>query len=188
MFYSAWSLQVTTTTASPSGAPLWVTVVQALVAVAVVVVIGTLATRIIRDVVLRAGGSKSAATSLTQWMGVITLLAAVAVLSSVAGISSYLTALTVSGIAGLVVSLALQSTISNVISGVLLQHDGVIRIGDDIQYGIGGVRGDVVRLSLRTTWLKTKEGVIVVLSNSNIAGGPILNYTSLSRVARRLEG
>lgn len=181
-------LQVTTSTAAASaGVPLWVTVVQVAVGVAVVAVLGTLATRVVRRVILRAGGSKSAATSLTQWMGVITLLAAVAVLSTVAGLSSYLTALTVSGIAGLAVSLALQNTISNVISGVLLQHDGVIRLGDDVQYGMGGVRGEVVKLSLRTTWLKTKDGVVIALGNSSIAAGPILNYTSLPRLEKKFE-
>ena len=115
------------------------------------------------------------------------ILAAVGVLTTISGLSSYLTALTVSGIAGLAISFALQNTISNVIAGVLMQHDGVVRLGDDVQYGQGGVRGEVVRLSLRTTWLKTKDGVVVVLSNSNLASGPILNYTSLARLERKLE-
>lgn len=165
------------------------TVTEAVVGVGAVALAGALITRLVRDVVLRAGGpkSRSVARSVTQWMGVITLLAAVAVLSSVAGLSSYLTALTVSGIAGLAVSLALQNTISNVIAGVLLQHDGVLRLGDDIQYGQGGVRGEVVKLSLRTTWLRTRDGVVVVLSNGSISSGPILNYTSLPRVEAKLN-
>jgi small conductance mechanosensitive channel len=180
------ALNSTTTASGSAVIPLWVTIAQALVAVGVVVVIGTAATRLVRGVVLRAGGSKSVSTTATQWIGVITVLAAVGVLSTIAGLSSYLTALTVSGIAGLAVSLALQNTISNVIAGVLMQHDGIIRLGDDVQYQQGGVRGEVVKLSLRSTWLKTKDGVLVVLSNSNIASGPILNYTSLSRLDKRL--
>ena len=180
-------LQVSTPPAAP---PLWMIAAEAVLGVGLVGLVGTVITKLVRDVVLRAGGSrsKSAARAVTQWMGVITLLAAVAVLSTVAGLSSYLTALTVSGIAGLAISLALQSTISNVIAGVLLQHDGVIRLGDDIQYGQGGVRGEVVRLSLRTTWLRTKDGVVVALSNGSISSGPILNYTSLARLEKKLEG
>lgn len=165
----------------------WYSVAEAAVAVALIVVIGTLLTRVVHSAVLRAGASRSVATSVTQWMGVLMILAAVAALTTISGLSSYLTALTISGIAGLAVSFALQSTISNVIAGVLMQHDGVLRVGDDIQYGNGGVRGEVVKLSLRTTWLKTEEGVVVVLGNSSMSAGPILNYSSLARLENRLD-
>ena len=67
-----------------------------------------------------------------------------------------------------------------------MQHGGVIRVGDDVQYGQGGVRG-VVRLYLRTGWLKTKDRVMVVLSSSNIASGRMLNYTSLAMLEKKLE-
>lgn len=178
-------LQATASTSQQTGS-IWTTLVEAAVAVATVVLLGTLLTRLVHRIVRRAGGSRSVTTSVTEWMGVITILAAVAVLSTVAGLSSYLTALTVSGIAGLAISLALQSTISNVIAGVLLQHDGVIRVGDDVQYGMGGVRGEVVKLSLRNTWLKTKDGVVVVLNNGSLSSGPVLNYTSMARVEAKL--
>lgn len=176
----------TTATTTEKAAPFWLTVVEVAVALGVIAVVGTVLTRLVQGAVLRAGGSKSAAASVAQWMEVIMILAAVGTLTTIAGLSSYLTALTVSGIAGLAISLALQSTISNVIAGVLIQHDGVVRLGDEIQYGQGGVRGEVVRLSLRTTWLKTKDGVVVVLGNSSVASGPVLNYTSLARLESKL--
>lgn len=167
--------------------PLWLTAVELLAVLGIIALVGALLTRLVRDVVLKAGASKSAADSITQWMGVLMLLAAVGAVTTVAGLSSYLTALTLSGIAGLAVSLALQNTISNVIAGVLMQHDGIVKVGDDVQFGSGGVRGKVVRLSLRTTWLETKDGVVVVIGNSNLAAGPVLNYTSLSRLEKKLE-
>lgn len=175
-----------TTAASQSVAPLWLTVVEVLLTVAAIGAFGTLLTRLVREVVRRAGAPKSMVTSITQWLGVLTLLAAAGAVTTVAGLSSYLTALTVSGIAGLAISLALQNTITNVISGVLMQHDGIIRLGDDIQFGQGGVRGEVVKLSLRSTWLKTSDGVIIVIGNSNLGSGPILNYTSLVRLKKKL--
>lgn len=168
-------------------APFWLTAVELLAVLGIIALVGALLTRLVRDVVLKAGASKSAADSITQWMGVLMLLAAVGAVTTVAGLSSYLTALTLSGIAGLAVSLALQNTISNVIAGVLMQHDGIVKVGDDVQFGSGGVRGKVVRLSLRTTWLETKDGVVVVIGNSNLAAGPVLNYTSLSRLEKKLE-
>ena len=175
------------TSTGGSGAPLWMTVVELAVALAGIAVVGSVLTRLVRGAAVRAGASRSVVTSITQWMGVLMLLAAAGAVSTVAGLSSYLTALTLSGIAGLAVSLALQNTISNVISGVLLQHDGVVRVGDDIQYGQGGVRGEVVKLSLRTTWLRTKDGVIVVVGNSNLASGPVLNITAGARLAEKLN-
>ena len=182
-------LQVAATTSGTSsggGVPIWTSVAELAITLGAIAVLGSLVTRLVRSVVLRAGASRSVATSVTEWMGVLMLLAAAASITTVAGLSSYLTALTLSGIAGLAISLALQNTISNVIAGVLMQHDGIIRLGDDVQYSSGGVRGEVVKLSLRSTWLKTKDGVVVVIGNSNLSGGPILNYSSLGRVQKKL--
>lgn len=104
------------------------------------------------------------------------------------GVSSEITTLTISGIAGLAISLALQNTISNVISGVLLLNDGIIRLGDDIQYGgPGGVRGEVVKLSLRSTRVRTPGGVITIIGNSNLSAGPILNYSASARLGKKLQ-
>ena len=180
------TLQTNSTGVVPGGGSVWTSLLELAIVLGAIAVLGSLATRFVRSIVRRAGASKSVVTSVTQWMGVLMILAGAASVTTVAGLSSYLTALTLSGIAGLAVSLALQNTISNVISGVLMQHDGVIHLGDDVQYGSGGVRGEVVKLSLRSTWLKTKDGVVVVIGNSNLSGGPILNYSSLERVRKKL--
>lgn len=60
------------------------------------------------------------------------ILAGVAVVAGVTGISSQFTTLTLSGIGGLAATLALQNTLSNIIAGVLMLQDGVLRLGDDI--------------------------------------------------------
>ena len=179
-------LQTTTSPPAAASPSVWTTAVQVVVVLGIIAVAGGLLTRGVRGAVLRAGASKSTASSVSQWMGVLMFLAAVGALTNIEGLSSYLTALTISGIAGLAVSFALQNTISNVIAGVLMHHDGVLRLGDDVQYGQGGVRGEVVKLSLRTTWLKTSDGVVVVLSNSVIGSGPVLNYSSLPRFEKNL--
>lgn len=49
------------------------------------------------------------------------------------------------------------------------------------------VRGEVVKLSLRTTWVKTADGVISVIGNSNLAAGPILNRTAKARLEKKLQ-
>jgi small conductance mechanosensitive channel len=180
------STSITTTLAQ--GKPLWLTAAEAIALIIGVAVVGTLLASLIRSVALRAGASKAVANSIRSWMGVLMIIGAIAGVAYLTGISSTITTLTISGIAGLAISLALQNTISNVISGVLLLSDGIIRLGDDIQYGgPGGVRGEVVKLSLRTTWIRTPEGVITVIGNTNLSAGPILNHTAKARLGKKLE-
>jgi small-conductance mechanosensitive channel len=178
----------TTTAAVGSGYSLLFNAVEVAGALAVIGVAGTLISRLVGTIAIRAGASKAVSTSVRQWIGVLTIIGAVAAVAYLTGISSLITTLTISGIAGLAVSLALQNTISNVIAGVLLLNDGIIRLGDDIQYGgPGGVRGEVVKLSLRTTWMRTPAGVITVIGNSNLSAGPILNYSAKARLEKKLE-
>lgn len=191
-----WLLQVVTNsttsiTAIPPvapGKPLWLTVVEIVVLVVSIAVVGTLFSRLIAAILQRAGASKAIANSVRQWLSVFMVVGGIAGIAYLTGLSSEFTTLTISGLAGLTVSLALQNTISNIISGIFLINDGIIRLGDDIQYGgPGGVRGEVVKLSLRTTWIVTKEGVITVIGNSNLSAGPILNYSAKARLGKKLQ-
>lgn len=177
----------TSTTVTAAGKPILLTVVEVAGVIAVVAVVGTLLSNVVRTIALHAGASKPVANSIRQWMGVLMIVSVVAGVAYFTGVSSEITTLTISGIAGLAISLALQNTISNVIAGVLLLNDGIIRLGDDIQYGgPGGVRGEVVKLSLRTTWIRTPEGVITVIGNSNLSAGPILNFSAKARLGKKL--
>lgn len=192
MNFAAAALQaaVATTTAALGGAPkpLWEVAVEIAVFVGGVALAGTLFTRLMAKLATRAGASKAVVNSIRQWLGVLIVVGAMAGVAYLTGLSSDITTLTISGIAGLAVSLALQTTLSNVIAGVLLFNDGIIRLGDDIQYGgPGGVRGQVVKLSMRTTWLKTPEGVMTVFGNSTLSAGPIMNYSAKARLERKLD-
>jgi small-conductance mechanosensitive channel len=179
---------VTTTVSAPHPRPLWLVAAEILGTTAGAFVIGTLLARVVTTISLRAGASKGVANSVRQWIWVLMIMGEVAIVAYVTGISSEITTLTLSGIAGLAASLALQTTLSNVISGVLLLNDGVIRIGDEIQYGgPGGVRGEVVKISMRTTWIRTTEGVITIIGNSNLAAGPIMNYSAGKRLGKKLQ-
>ncbi len=151
-------------------------------------ILGIFLSRLITTISLKAGASKAVANSVRQWIWVLIIVGVVAAIAYLTGLSSDITTLTISGIGGLAISLALQNTLSNVISGVLLLNDGIIRLGDDIQYGgPGGVRGEVVKLSLRTTWIRTPNGVITIIGNSNLSAGPILNYSAKARLEKKLQ-
>jgi small-conductance mechanosensitive channel len=178
----------TTTAAATVSRPLWVVAGEIVGVVAGAAIVGSFLSRLVSTISIRAGASKAVTNSVRQWIWVLTIVGVVAAVAYLTGISSEITTLTISGIAGLTISLALQNTISNVISGVLLLNDGVIRLGDDIQYGgPGGVRGEVVKLSLRSTWIRTPTGVITVIGNSNLSAGPILNYSATERLEKKLQ-
>jgi len=183
------STNSTTTAGSAVGSePVFVVVDELVVSLGLILAVGTVLTRLVHGIVRRAGASRQVVSSVTEIMGVLMLLAGVGVVSTLSGVSSYFTALTISGIAGLAVSLALQTTLSNIISGILMLHDGVLHVGDDLQYGgPGGIRGEVVRVSLRTTWLRTADGTITVIGNSNLAAGPIINRSATKRLEKKLE-
>jgi len=176
-----------TTTGTSGGESLVTTLAELAVSVGIIIIVGTLLTRFIIRIARRAGASRQTDSSVRDLMGVIVLLAVLGVVSTVSGLSSYFTALTISGVAGLAASLALQATLSNIISGILMLRDGTVHVGDDIQYGgPGGLRGEVIRLSLRTTWLRTSDGHIAVIGNSNLSAGPILNHSATARLEKKL--
>lgn len=138
---------------------------------------------VIRRMARRAGADPT----VTRDIGATLRIGAAAlVLSDVlsfAGFSSLFTGLTVSAIAAVVVSLALQNTLSNVISGLLLFSDGVLRLGDTIEYS--GAKGKVVRIGLRNTWVRTEPGHLTVIGNSQLSQGPLINHTATERLSKK---
>jgi len=151
--------------------------------VAIVVVTGVLTeslSRTISSLARRSGAKQSTIRGIRYFTRITWLLISAIGVLYYTGLSSVFTTLTVSGIAGVAVSLALQSTLSNMISGILLLQDKAIRLDDDVFFG--GVRGRVVRIALRNTWIRTQEGNLVLVSNSSLASGPLVNFTATARL------
>jgi len=85
------------------------------------------------------------------------------------------------GAAGLVVGLALQSTLSNFASGMLILIYRPFDVGDIIN--IDGVTGTVDSMTLLSTSIKTFDNQHLVVPNNNIWGTTIVNVTG-SRTRR----
>jgi small-conductance mechanosensitive channel len=135
----------------------------------------------------RAAKAAGASPTVIRDVGVaLRVIAGLVILSGVlrlTGLTSDFTTLAISGVGALAVSLALQTTLSNIISGILLLNDGVIHLNDTVEYG--SVKGRVVRLALRNTWIKMDSGTIAVVSNSQLSNGPLINHTATARLSRR---
>jgi len=78
--------------------------------------------------------------------------------------------------AGLAVGLALQGTLSNFSSGVMLLLFRPFRIDDFVE--VAGVKGSVVEIGIFTTVLKTPDNVKIIVPNSAIYGATITNYAA----------
>jgi small conductance mechanosensitive channel len=135
--------------------------------------------------VRRAGAHAGLARSIREGFTLIWITLTGVGILSVTGIASQFSFLTISGIVGLAVSLALQNTLSNIISGVLLLSDGVLRLDDSVEYS--GVKGVIVKIGLRATWVKTDKGDIAVISNNYLVNGPLVNHTATKRLERKLH-
>ncbi len=128
----------------------------------------------------RAGASSGLVKSIRDGVRIAWVVVAVAAVLIVTGIASEFQALTVTGLAGLTISLALQTTLSNIIAGVLLFSDKTLRLHDVIQYS--GIKGTVVRVGLRSTLIRTEEGNIAIVGNSTLLSGPFVNFSAEERL------
>ena len=104
-------------------------------------------------------------------------------LLQILNLTSIFSSLTLTGIIGLAITLALSSTISNFFAGLWLIQDNTLRTGDTIR--LGEITGVVIKLSFRNTWLRTTEGKIAVVSNSALYNGPFINFTATERLAKK---
>lgn len=138
----------------------------------------------VRAAAKRAGVNPGQIRVVTEALTFVVIILAVVAIVHLSGLTSEFTTLTISGIIAIALSLAVQTTLSNVISGILLLLDNTLRINDMIEYG--GIKGEVVKIGLRNSWVKTAGGSLVVISNSQIANGPLTNYTAGERLLRKL--
>jgi small conductance mechanosensitive channel len=79
------------------------------------------------------------------------------------------------GAAGLAVGLALQGSLANFASGVLMLIFKPFKVGDFIE--AGGSKGVVKEIQIFNTILNTPDNIRVIIPNAQITGGNIKNYT-----------
>jgi small conductance mechanosensitive channel len=80
------------------------------------------------------------------------------------------------GAAGLAVGLALQGSLANFASGVLIVLFRPYKVGDFIEGA--GIAGSVEEVQILTTVLKTGDNKRVIVPNSQIMGATITNYSA----------
>ena len=85
----------------------------------------------------------------------------------------------ISVLVGLMISLGSSSIIGNLIAGYSLIYRRTFKIGDKVQ--IDNHFGTVVDMKMFVTRLRSLKNEEIVIPNSNIVGGTVINYSSLSK-------
>jgi small-conductance mechanosensitive channel/CRP-like cAMP-binding protein len=88
-------------------------------------------------------------------------------------------ALAALGVTSLVVSFALQDTLSGLASGVLLLSDRPFKPGDWIS--AGDVEGEVVDINWRTSRIRDRNDDLIVVPNSQLANASVVNHSEKPR-------
>lgn len=89
------------------------------------------------------------------------------------------TILASAGVVGLAIGLALQGTLSNTFSGLMLSFQPKIRLGDFIE--TIGIQGYVTEISLRNVAIRQTNNEYVVIPNSTFIDSPFTNYSLTDR-------
>jgi potassium efflux system protein len=88
------------------------------------------------------------------------------------------------GAVGVGVGFGLQNVVNNFASGLILMVERPINVGDQID--VGGVIGEVKRIGVRSSTIRTFQGAEVIVPNADLAQKQVTNWT-LSDRARRYE-
>ena len=78
----------------------------------------------------------------------------------------------------------LQNIINNFVSGIILLFERPVKVGDVIQ--IGDATGEVRRIGIRASIVRTRDGSDVILPNGNLISNQVVNWTYADR-ARAVE-
>jgi small conductance mechanosensitive channel len=137
--------------------------------------------RLARAILTRSTGIATATSHLLRkfiidWSG-----RAIVFLGFLAGLSALevnlAPVLAIIGAAGFVVAFALQGTLSNLASGLLIMINKPFDIGDEIEVG-GDIKGRVEAVSIFSTYVVTPENTHKIVPNNTIWSGVIVNHTT----------
>ena len=152
----------------------------------VILILGRLLTTFLTNLVERLMQKSGAERTLTGFVRNLTRISLliIVVIAALGALGVETTALiAVIGAAGLAVGFALQSSLSNIASGIMLVVFRPFKVGNHIQ--AGGTSGIVEEIHIFSTILRTFDNRKVIVPNSRITGDTITNYSA--KETRRID-
>lgn len=155
------------------------------VAIAIIVlVISYLLARFLSKVLLnilrQRMQNQSVRRILAKTLKIIILLAGFFIALGILDLDKALTSILAgAGVVALAIGLALQSTLSNTFSGVMLSFLPRLQIGDYVETAEHA--GYIHEISMRNLVLKRPDGQFVIMPNSKFIEEPFINYSLMDR-------
>ncbi|MBA6290023.1 mechanosensitive ion channel [Colwellia sp. MB3u-4] len=159
--------------------------IKLIVAVAIIIV-GKFIAKMVRQGVIKVMRHKGMDEAIISFIssllyGMLFFIVIVAAISHLGFNTTSLVAIV--GAAGLAIGLALQGSLSNFASGVLLIVFKPFKSGDFIE--VAGVAGMVEQILIFSTQLRTGDNKTVIIPNGAITSGTITNYST--KATRRID-
>jgi small-conductance mechanosensitive channel len=149
--------------------------------------VGVIIARIVRMTVLRFFGkhlppATEAMVKRAVYWGIIGLAA----LSAISNMGVDFTGILLAGgIFGIIIGFATQSLVANLISGIFLQIERPVKVGDPVEVVDMNVAGIVVETTAFSTRLRRFDGVYIRIPNEKFFSSQLRNFAG--HVARRTE-
>jgi small conductance mechanosensitive channel len=144
-----------------------------------VLIVGRFACGVARKAVRRGMEGRGVDASLVPFISnLVYFILLAAVVIAVLGLFGIETTslVAVLGTAGLAIGLALQGTLANFSSGVMLLLFRPFRVGDYVE--VAGAAGTVGEIGVFSTTLNTPDNVRIIVPNSGIFGATIKNFSA----------
>jgi len=136
---------------------------------------------LLQEVLPRYGAEIGVQLSITRLVHYAVLVIGFLILLRILGLE--LTKLAILGGAlGVGIGFGLQAIVNNFASGLILLFERPLKVGDMIE--VGEEMGEVKRLGLRATVVRTFDNAEIVIPNSDLITGPVTNWTLANRSAR----
>jgi len=129
----------------------------------------------------RRGASPLRVRTVRIVITIIWIAIVIAGTAATLGSFSFLSALTISAVAGIAITLALQTSLQNILAGFILVERRFLHLGDLVQFA--GVKGTVVDIGLVEVVIRTESGALAIISTSNLLAGPLINFTAATRLS-----
>lgn len=106
----------------------------------------------------------------------IWLIAIIAVLNLWGVTGAFAAFLTGGAVMGFAIGFAAKDLLANVLSGLFVFIDKPFEVGDSVEIG-SGIKGTIEKMGLRTTTIRSFDGLYMVMPNQKLARERITNYS-----------
>ncbi|MEN8160181.1 MAG: mechanosensitive ion channel domain-containing protein, partial [Myxococcota bacterium] len=135
------------------------------------------------DVLPRIPTSRGVPLAVTSTVHYVVLFLGFLLAISAAGVDLNRVSL-LAGALGVGIGFGLQNVVNNFVSGLILLYERPVQLGDMIE--VGGLLGEVKRIGIRSSTVRTLQGAEVIVPNGNLISDQVVNWTFSDR-RRRME-